>query len=118
MFPIVRSHPAYQAFVQAQLRRHYAPGALQFVAPDWALVAKFWRTDLSDTARLLHETFSLRGPRPWDPADLLRSYLLMLEVGEPSITRWVQQLQRCPLYAVLSGFEYGHTPGVGTFYGF
>ncbi len=82
------------------------------------MVAKFWRTDLSDTARLLHDTFSLRGPRPWDPADLLRSYLLMLEVGEPSITQWVQQLQRCPLYAVLSGFEYGHTPGVGTFYGF
>ncbi len=52
------------------------------------------------------------------PAHLLRSYLLMLEVGEPSITQWVQQLRRCPLYAVLSGFEYGHTPGVGTFYGF
>ena len=86
MFPIVRSHPAYQAFVHEHLRRHYAPGALQFVAPDWALVAKFWRTDLSDTAPMLHETFSLRGPRPWDPADLLRSYLLKLEVGEPSIT--------------------------------
>ncbi len=94
------------------------PGTLQFVAPDWVFVAKFWQTDLSDTARLLHETFSLRGHRPWDPADLLRSHLLMLEVGEPSITQWVQQLQRCPLYAVLSGFEHGHTPGVGTFYGF
>ncbi len=47
MFPIVRSHPAYQAFVHEHLRRHYAPGTLQFVAPDWALVAKFWRTDLS-----------------------------------------------------------------------
>lgn len=54
-------------------------------------------------------------PGRGDPADLLRSYLLMLA---PSITQWVQQLQRCPLYAVLGGFEYGHTPGVGTFYGF
>ena len=77
--------------MQQALPRHYAPGALQFVAPDWALVATFWITNLSETARWLQDTFSARGPRPWDPADLLRSYLLMLEVGEPSITGWVQQ---------------------------
>ena len=63
-------------------------------------------------------TFSCRGPKSIDPADLLRSYLLMLQVGEPSITEWVNQLRRCPLYAILSGFEYGKTPGVGTFYDF
>ncbi|WP_067625939.1 transposase, partial [Alicyclobacillus acidiphilus] len=62
--------------------------------------------------------YSPRGPESTDPAKLLRSYLLMLQVGQPSITDWVDDLRRVPLYAVLSGFEYGNTPGVGTFYDF
>lgn len=118
MLPIVRSHEQYQSFVEQQLRNHYANGSLLFVAKDWSLVKKFWITDLSDTFNLLRDTFSCRGPKSIDPADLLRSYLLMLQVGEPSITEWVNQLRRCPLYAIVSGFEYGQTPGVGTFYDF
>ena len=118
MLPIVRSHEQYQSFVEQQLRIHYANGSLLFVAKDWSLVKKFWITDLSDTFNLLRDTFSCRGPKSIDPADLLRSYLLMLQVGEPSITEWVNQLRRCPLYAIVSGFEYGQTPGVGTFYDF
>ena len=35
-----------------------------------------------------------------------------------SITDWVAQLKINPLYAILSGFEVGNTPGVGTFYDF
>ena len=35
-----------------------------------------------------------------------------------SITAWVEQLKINPLYAILSGFEFGNTPGVGTFYDF
>ena len=118
MLPMVRSHQQYQSFVEQQLRIHYGNGSLLFIAKDWSLVKKFWITDLSDTFCLLEATFSRRGPRSFDPADLLRSYLLMLHVREPSITEWVNQLRRCPLYAILSGFEYGKTPGIGTFYDF
>ncbi|WAH43813.1 hypothetical protein NZD89_10740 [Alicyclobacillus fastidiosus] len=118
MLPVVRSHEQYQSFVQQQLHIHYANGSLRFVSKDWSLVKKFWITDLSGTFNLLQENFSCRGPKSIDPADLLRSYLLMLQVGEPSVTEWVNQLRRCPLYAILSGFQYGQTPGVGTFYGF
>jgi len=46
------------------------------------------------------------------------SYLLMLQVGQTSITAWVDELRRVPLYAIISGFEPGHTPGIGTFYDF
>jgi hypothetical protein len=118
MLPSARSHEEYQSFVLQQLRLHYSNGSLLFVTKDWPLVTKFWITDLSATFDMLRSTYSCHGPEATDPTDLLRSYLLMLEVGQPSITEWVNDLRRCPLYAILSGFKYGNTPGVGTFYDF
>lgn len=118
MLPCIQSHEEYQRFVQQQLSLHYTNGALLFVARDWPLVTKFWITDLSSTFNILRHTYSTRGPKAIDPAKLLRSFLLMLEVGQTSITDWVDDLRRVPLYAILSGFEYGLTPGVGTFYDF
>ena len=35
-----------------------------------------------------------------------------------SVTDWAAQLKINPLYAILSGFEIGDTPGTGTFYDF
>ncbi|MDW2797665.1 hypothetical protein RZO55_08775 [Clostridium boliviensis] len=47
-----------------------------------------------------------------------RSYLLSIDFKVTSITDWAAQLKINPLYALLSGFEVGDTPGVGTFYDF
>ena len=47
-----------------------------------------------------------------------RSYLLSIDFKVTSITDWAAQLKINPLYAILSGFEVGDTPGVGTFYDF
>lgn len=47
-----------------------------------------------------------------------RSYLLSITFKVDSITDWVTQLKINPLYAILSGFRFGDTPGVGTFYDF
>jgi hypothetical protein len=50
---------------------------------------------------------------------MLRSYLLFLLVRpEIGLTAWVDEMYRVPLYAILSGFEPGDIPGVGTFYDF
>ncbi|MCD1259201.1 transposase [Paenibacillus athensensis] len=118
MFPQVRTHSQYQHFVVHQLRLHYPRGFLPFIAKDLPLLLKFWLTDLSGTAALLQHTFHVKGPIPHDPANLLRSYLLMLQMKEVSVTRWVAGLHRCDFFAILSGFEPGHIPGVGTFYDF
>lgn len=42
----------------------------------------------------------------------------MLQVGRTSLTEWVDELRRVPLYAIISGFILGDTPGVGTLYDF
>lgn len=47
-----------------------------------------------------------------------RSYLLSIDFKVTSLTEWAAQLKMNPLYAILSGFEVGNTPGVGTFYDF
>ena len=47
-----------------------------------------------------------------------RSYLLSIDFKINSITDWVATMKTNPLYAILSGFEFGNTPGIGTFYDF
>lgn len=47
-----------------------------------------------------------------------RSYLLSLDFKVTSLTEWAAQLKINPLYSILSGFAFGDTPGVGTFYDF
>jgi hypothetical protein len=118
LVPTIRSHDQYQCFLQEQLRHHFVSGSRALFPSDLALIRKFWNVDLSRTAILLSSTYGKKGPAPRDPADLLRSYLLMLELRQTSITRWVDLLRRCDFYAILSGFTPGHTPGVGTFYDF
>ena len=119
MLPTTTSHESYQQFVLDQLRIHFNSGILSIVPKDWLLIAKLWITDLSATSSFLTPQYSKFGPRPTDPACLLRSYLLLLLTRKSlSITHWVDELRRVPLYAILSGFEPNHTPGVGTFYDF
>ena len=47
-----------------------------------------------------------------------RSYLLSIDFKVTSLTDWAAQLKMNTLYAILSGFELGDTPGIGTFYDF
>jgi len=76
-------------------------------------------TDLSYATTLLRDTYDNKGPVPRDPASMLRSYLLFLLTSpEIGITKWVDRMYSIPLYAILSGFEPGDIPGVGTFYDF
>ncbi len=118
MLPSIRPHDQYQSFVLEQLRSHYSGGILVLVAHDWPFIEKFWLLDLSGTASLLSGQYASSGVTATDPANLLRAYLLMLQVGQTSLTKWVDELRRVPLYAIISGFLPGHTPGVGTFYDF
>ena len=119
MKPQVISHESYQNFILDQLQEHYSSGILVITSKDWELISKLWLTDLSHISTLLYDTYSIKGPKPRDPASMMRSYLTFL-LTRPSIgiTQWVDELHRVPLYAILSGFKPGELPGVGTFYDF
>lgn len=121
MKPAFIPHLSYQQFLLDDFRRYYGP-TFVIINKDWPLVTKFWMTDLSALTTLLRDLYSNRGPEPRDPASMFRSLLLLI-MTNPTMgtTEWVNEMQRTPLYAILSGFDVGDVgdvPGVGTFYDF
>ena len=118
MLPInCGSHADYQNFVVLNLRKYY-PNPDSLAKSTWDIIERFWNLDLSKTDTLLVSKYSKFGPAPRTPSCMQRSYLLSIEFKVTSITEWAAQLKINPLYAILSGFEVGNTPGVGTFYDF
>ena len=111
------SHKDYQDFVVKNLRKHY-PHLDHLARSTWDSIERFWHLDLSGVDLSLANKYSRFGPAPRTPSCMLRSYLLSIEFKVSSITQWAAQLKLNPLFAVLSGFEFGDTPGVGTFYDF
>lgn len=110
-------HSAYQDFVTENLRKYY-PNPDSISRSTWDIIERFWTLDLSYTDELLRNKYSVFGPKPRTPSCMQRSYLLSIDFKVDSITDWAAQLKINPLYAILSGFEFGDTPGIGTFYDF
>lgn len=110
-------HSAYQDFVLVNLRKYY-PNPDSIARSTWDIIDRFWNLDLSFTDEFLRDKYSVYGPRPRTPSCMQRSYLLSIDFKVSSLTDWAAQLKINPLFAILSGFEFGDTPGVGTFYDF
>ena len=111
------SHADCQNFVSANLRKYY-PDPDAPARSTWDIIERFWNLDLSYTDKFTADKYSKFGPAPRTPSCMQRSYLLSIEFKVFSITDWAAQLKINPLYAVLSGFNAGGTPGAGTFYDF
>ena len=111
------SHADYQNFVVTNLRKYY-PDPSALARSTWDIIERFWNLDLSFTDTFMADKYSKFGPAPRTPSSIQRSYLLSIDFKVTSITEWAAQLKINPLYAILSGFEPGNTPGVGTFYDF
>lgn len=116
--PVFIPHLSYQQFLLDNFKRYYGP-TFVIINKDWPLVTKFWMTDLSSLTTLLRDLYSNRGPESRDPASMFRSLLLLIMTNPTmGVTEWVNEMKRTPLYTILSGFEVGDVPGVGTFYDF
>ena len=111
------SHADYQNFVFSNLRKYY-PDPDSISKSTWDIIDRFWNLDLSFTDEFMKSKYSVFGPKPRTPSCMQRSYLLSIDFKISSITEWVSQLKINPLFAILSGFEFGNTPGIGTFYDF
>lgn len=111
------SHADYQNFVLENLRKYY-PNPDSIARSTWDIIDRFWNLDLSYTDEFMRSKYSVFGPAPRTPSCMQRSYLLSIDFKVTSLTDWAAQLKINPLYAILSGFEVGDTPGVGTFYDF
>ncbi|MFR7848723.1 MAG: hypothetical protein ACLU8S_15005 [Coprococcus phoceensis] len=111
-------HTAYQTFVLENLRKYY-PDPTVFAKSTWDIIERFWNLDLSYTDELLRKanTLSLVQNQGLLPVcNVLIFFPLILKSIPLPIGS--AQLKINPLYAILSGFQFGDTPGVGTFYDF
>ena len=111
------SHADYQNFVVTNLRKYY-PNPDALARSTWDIIERFWNLDVSYTDEFMADKYSKFGPAPRTPSCMHRSYLLSIDFKISSLTEWAAQLKINPLYAILSGFDVGDTPGVGTFYDF
>lgn len=66
----------------------------------------------------MQNRYSIFGPEPRLPSDILRAILVSVEFKITSYTGFASDLKENPLHAIISGFIVGDTPGVGTFYDF
>ena len=114
----IGGHTAYQDRVLAQLRKYYPDAGTSLDSATWEVMEQFWNLDLSAVDQIMQDRYSLFGPQPRLPSDMLRSYLLSMKFKVTSLTSWASSLKQNYLYAILSGFAVGDTPGVGTFYDF
>lgn len=58
----------------------------------------------------MQDRYSVFGPAPRLPSDMLRSILLSVEFKVSSYTKWAADLKENHLHAILSGFFIGDTP--------
>ena len=114
----IGGHSAYQERVLTQLRKYYPFAATSLSSTTWLILDKFWNLDLSQVDELMQDRYSVFGPEPRLPSDMLRAILVSVEFKITSYTRLAADLKENYLHAIISGFFVGDTPGVGTFYDF
>lgn len=119
MKPVNRGgHTAYQKQLISSLKQYY-PDAFVHLGPNlWAMIDKFYNLDLSRVDEIMADRYSIFGPKPRLPSDMIRSMMVALMFKITNYTAWSAQLKINHLAAIISGFHPNDTPGVGTFYDF
>ncbi len=106
----IGGHAAYQKHVLEQLCKYYPNALTSFDSVTWDIMEQFWSMDLSPVDDLMQDRYSVFGPEPRLPSNMLRSYLLSIKCKIPSTTAWASDLKQNYLHAILSGFSVGDTP--------
>lgn len=80
MKPInVSGHSAYQNRVLTQLHKYYPDAVTSLSSSTWQILEKFWALDLSGIELLMQDQYSVFGPEPRFPSDMLRAILVFVE---------------------------------------
>lgn len=110
--------PAYQSQFLSRLKQYYPDAFARFGPNLWSVIDRFYNLDLTRVDELMRDRYSVFGPSPRLPSDMLRSMMVALVFRKTSYTSWSEELKMNPLAAIISGFDPNNTPGVGTFYDF
>ena len=87
MKPInIGGHSAYQNRVLTQLRKYYPNAVYSLSDSSWQILEKFLSLDLSEVDTLMQDRYSILGPEPRLPSDMLRALLVSVEFKITSYT--------------------------------
>ncbi len=118
MKPIsIGGHSAYQNRVLTQLRKYYPDAGNSLSASTWQILEKFGNLDLSAIDVLMQDRYSVFGPEPRLPSDMLRAILVSTEFKITSYTRLASDLKENHLHAIVSSFVVDDTPCSDAKYG-
>lgn len=98
----IGGHSAYQDRVLTQLRKYYPNAATSLSFSTWQILDKFWNLDLSQVDVLMQDRYSVFGPEPRLPSDMLRSILVSVAFKITSYTKLASDLKRngtCSIFA-------------------
>ena len=90
----IGGHTAYQDHVLTQLRKYYPDADTSFDPATWEVMEQFWNLDLSPVDQIMQDRYSVFGPQPRLPSDMLRSYLLSMKFKVTSLTSWASSLKQ------------------------
>ena len=103
-------HAGYQTKMMSLLKQYYPDAFSRFGPSLWDTIGKFYSMDLSAVDELMADRYSIFGPPPRLPSDMLRSYMLSLVMKITSVTTWSEVLKTNPIAAIVSGFNPDDTP--------
>ena len=108
----IGGHSAYQERVLAQPHKYYPNAATSLSSSTWQVLDKFWNLDLSQIDILMQDRYSVFGPEPRLPSDMLHAVLVSIEFKITSYTRLASDLKENHLHAIISDFYVGNLSAV------
>ncbi len=118
---ILLSNEEYKKNVQGRLKRRLKNGDNRaWLESNYIEAMSVYMVNFDPVHNLLRSLYANdgRGLETKDPQSMLRSLMLMMSLGEKSITKWVKKTRYNGMIRLFCGFEEGKTPGVGTYYDF
>ncbi|MBQ9437991.1 MAG: hypothetical protein IJU50_06625, partial [Lachnospiraceae bacterium] len=89
-------HAAYQTNLITRLKQYYPDAFTRFGPSLWNTIGKFFSMDLTKIDTLMYDRYSIFGPPPRLPSDMVRSYMLSLVMKITNFTDWSEELKTNP----------------------
>lgn len=110
-----RTHSEYQSYLVENIIPFYKENPNN-VAQYQDALSKLYIIDLDPLKPILAEYYSNTGAPARDQPELIRSFILMSECREPSITQWVETLSHNEILCTMIGLSQSDIHNVGSYY--
>ena len=112
-----QTHDEYKTFLISKLKNCFSHYQLQ-IAKNSKIISKLYILNLDSLQDIISCLYSSTGRPANNQPAIMRSFILMLDNGEYSITNWISTLRSNPLFSYIIGVEPDNVPSIGAHYDF